>query len=91
MFLSNLGFNVWIQGVVVDKLEIIATIALPHSSLLQLKPDNFLVVILATTTDHPDKVLLYLIGFEVKFVTSCPEQTVPGWDHFLKVLGLALA
>ena len=65
MLLSNLGFNVWIQGVVVDKLEIIATIALPHSSLLQLKPDNFLVVILATTTNHPDKVSLYLIGFYV--------------------------
>ena len=54
--LTNLGFNVRIQGVVVDELEIIATVALPYSALLQLKPDNFLEVILANTTHHPDNI-----------------------------------
>merc|ERR1719464_2138809 len=48
-----LGFNVGIQGVVVDELEIISTVALPHSSLLQLEPDNVLVIILTATTHHP--------------------------------------
>ena len=54
--LSNLGFNVGIQGVVVDELEIISTVALPHSSLLQLEPDNFFVIIFTATTHHPDSI-----------------------------------
>ena len=50
---SVLGLYVRVQRIIINKFEVIPTVALLCFTLVELKPNNLLIVILATTSNHP--------------------------------------
>ena len=77
---SVLWFDVGVQGIVIYKFEVIATVALLGWAGLQLEPDHLLVVVLAAAAHQPgragggDQDRSALAGVLTKQSNNCREE-----------------